>query len=152
MAVKMTNCSSIGGNSDGIKIEGDMDVEMSGIEVHHQGGDGISMEGSGDWSLDKVNSTHNKGTNIHIKQTSKKQNLLEAIGLDESCNTEHLAQLIKTLSTMPNNEKTDEIKKSGVLDKWVKDTDRVRKIIVNLTQISKASAKNIQDIVEALFS
>lgn len=110
MVIKLIGVTSIGNGGDGIRIEGDVELEADGIYTANNGGQGINI--------------------------LKHAGIMQQFGLPPDTDPKDLAHLLIAIQAAPQEEKEKVIKASGLWGKFISGALNTTTVISNLINIA----------------
>ncbi|EGQ9235439.1 hypothetical protein [Vibrio alginolyticus] len=110
-----------------------MTIKLSGVRAVGNGGDGIRIEGDVDLEANDIYTANNGGQGINIL---KHAGIMQQFGLPKDTDPKELADLLLSIRNAPANEKTDAIKGSSLWGKFAIGALNTTTLISNLINIA----------------
>ena len=121
--ITMTNVTSSNNGGDGVRIEGDIDVDIDGLVTEGNGGEGLNI--------------------------TQHQSVIEQLGLPKDTDPMLLAELLNKLQEPASNEQKETIIVRSRLGQFLREQGiNITTIAANLLTI--ASNPSVQQLIQAL--
>ena len=122
-----------------------MTIRIRGLVANNNGGDGIRIEGDVQLDAEDIRAEGNGGQGVNILRHAS---LLEQLGLPKETDPQALARLLQELQSTPLEKREETVRSSGILQRMGRGVIDLTTVISNILSIATNPA--VQEVVKRL--
>lgn len=122
-----------------------MTIRIRGLVANNNGGDGIRIEGDVQLDAEGIRAEGNGGQGVSILRHAS---LLEQLGLPKETDPHALARLLQELQSTPPEKRAEAVRSSGILQRMGRGVIDLTTVTSNILSVVTNPA--VQDVVKRL--